>query len=123
MLEQVIVQASFSCIFQAPFPDLGSHENLLVKVRRFLVHLHQRIQLDRLILVFLGHGDIGEFRYSFNAFWKSNFFLFHDELVDIAAFMAAKAVEELLVRVDAERGGIFLMKRAKTNIVFASLLQ
>jgi hypothetical protein len=37
--------------------------------------------------------------------------------------MAAKAVEELLVRVDAERGGLFLMKRAKTNIVFASLLQ
>src|SRR5690606_38879361 len=47
----------------------------------------------------------------------------HDEAEGIAAGATAEAVVELLVRADAERGGLFLVERAAGRVVLAGFLQ
>ena len=47
----------------------------------------------------------------------------HHEAERVAASAATKAVVELFVRADAERGRLFVMERAQRGVVLAGLLQ
>src|SRR5438477_8683735 len=54
---------------------------------------------------------------------KINAFVFLDEREHIAAFVAAKAMENLLVRIDVEAGSFFFVKWAQGNEVRPGALE
>ena len=75
-------------------------------------------------------GVVFKFQRNFRAFGQpahgvheADVFVFLDEGEDVAALVAAEAVENLLVRIDVEAGRFFLVKRAKRGEVGAGAFQ
>ena len=56
-------------------------------------------------------------------FGESEALYLHHELKNIAALVAAEAVEDLLLGADGEGGGLFVMERAGGFVVAAGLLK
>src|SRR5258706_4018274 len=73
------------------------------------------------LLIF--QGDFGPVRQPPNCFREVDAFIYLDEREHVAAFMAAEAMENLLVRIDVETGGLFFVKRAQGNEVGPGALE
>ena len=63
---------------------------------------------------------VGQFAYRIGE-WQV--FVFHNEGQGVAAGATAEAIVKLLVRIDAERGGFLVVKRAAGGVVLAGLFQ
>ena len=73
--------------------------------------------------VFPGHLQAGIAGQVFHGGGKVQSVVLHDEANGIAAGTAAEAVVKLLVRVDRERGGFFLVEGAQPLVIAAGALQ
>ncbi|MNN50659.1 hypothetical protein D3C81_1652550 [compost metagenome] len=93
--------------------------------------VEQRVErrVDRLARLLSGtavlvrHLEAGALGQLLDRLGKLQVVVVHDEAEGVAAGAAAEAVVELLVRADAERGGLFVVERAAGAVVLAGLLQ
>ena len=69
--------------------------------------------------VFFGHLHSGAFGQETDGVRKREVFLFHDEVDHAAAFAAAKAVVNLLIRGNGKGTGLFAVERAQAEKVAA----
>ena len=73
--------------------------------------------------LFIFQGDFSPISQPPHRFGEVDAFVFLDEREHVAAFMAAKAMENLLVRIDVEAGSLFFVKRAQRNEVGPGALE
>jgi hypothetical protein len=73
--------------------------------------------------LFAGHFKAGEAGKIIDRTRKILTVVVHNKANGIAACAAAKAVIELFVRVYAERGGFFVVKRAARAVILAGFLE
>ena len=94
---------------KAVLPALGK---LVVDFQELLFQVAGFLRAGR---VFKFEGDFRALRQPANGVHETDFFVFFDESEHIAALVAAKTMENLLLRVDIKAGGFFLVKGTQSG--------
>ena len=102
---------------QAILPALG---DLLVNLEQLVLEM-ARLLFAGVLVEF--QGNFGAFGQPADGVHEPDVFVFLDEGENVAALVAAEAVENLFMRIDVEAGGLFLVKRAEGGEVGAGLFQ